>query len=369
LALRLGRGTVLRAGGGLYFDSSLAVTSDLLNVFAQPYSLWQMASPSPEVSGPARSLVSYGFAPNLRLPRVWQWSFGLEHAATDADVVSATYAGAQGRGLLRREIAGNNENLSGQANVTNNAASDYHSLQLQWRRRMAKQVQLNASYAWSHSIDNGSSDAVLHWIGSRFTAVNDRGNSDFDVRHSFNLALRMESNQSNRWLRQWALDASVHARTGFPINVQYAESAMGVTFANAFRPDLVGGVPLWLADSSAPGGVRLNRAAFLRRSGFEQGNLGRNAIAGFGMSQVDAALSRQFALRSAGKLLLRFEAFNLANQTNFADPVRYLASPMFGRSAAMLNLGLGNGTPASGLSPLLQIGGPRSLQVSLRWQF
>jgi Carboxypeptidase regulatory-like domain/TonB dependent receptor len=373
LAWRLGRNTVLRVGGGLYFDSSLAVTSDLLNVSGLPYSLWQVASPSPEVSGPARSFVRYGFAPGLRLPQVWQWSTGVERAVTEADVVSATYAGSRGRGLLRREVSGGNTNLSAQADVTNHGAANYHSLQLQWRRRMARHVQVNAAYAWSHSIDNSSSDAVLNWIAPGFAANGDRGSSDFDVRHSLNLAMRMESGARGGrweiWLRNWALDTSVHVRTGFPINVQYSESAMGVMFANAFRPDLVAGQPIWVSDNRTPGGQRLNRAAFTRRPGFEQGSLGRNAITGFGMSQVDTALNREFQLPGMGRLLLRAEAFNLANQTNFADPVRYLASPSFGKPTAMLNLGLGNGTPASGLSPLLQVGGPRSIQISLRWQF
>jgi hypothetical protein len=144
---------------------------------------------------------------------------------------------------------------------------------------------------------------------------------------------------------------------------------MGVMFANAFRPDVIAGQPLWLDDNRTPGGRRLNRAAFVRRPGFDQGNLGRNSITGFGMTQVDTALNREFALPHIGRFLLRAEAFNLANQSNFADPVRYLASPSFGKPTAMLNLGLGNGTPASGLSPLLQVGGPRSVQISLRWQF
>ena len=44
-------------------------------------------------------------------------------------------------------------------------------------------------------------------------------------------------------------------------------------------------------------------------------------------------------------------------------------SPVFGRSTSMLNLMLGTGSPGSGLSPLLQTGGPRSIQGSLRFQF
>ena len=41
----------------------------------------------------------------------------------------------------------------------------------------------------------------------------------------------------------------------------------------------------------------------------------------------------------------------------------------FGQSTSMLNQMLGTGSPGSGLAPLLQTGGPRSLQGSVRFQF
>jgi hypothetical protein len=66
---------------------------------------------------------------------------------------------------------------------------------------------------------------------------------------------------------------------------------------------------------------------------------------------------------------LRLEAFNAFNHPNFADPVRYLTSPIFGQSPSMLNMMLGTGSPGSGLSPILQVGGPRSLQGSIRFVF
>jgi hypothetical protein len=53
----------------------------------------------------------------------------------------------------------------------------------------------------------------------------------------------------------------------------------------------------------------------------------------------------------------------------FADPGRYLSSPMFGESSSPLNLMLGSGSPASGQSPAFQMGGSRSVQLSLRLSF
>jgi hypothetical protein len=118
-----------------------------------------------------------------------------------------------------------------------------------------------------------------------------------------------------------------------------------------------------------PGGRRLNRAAFREAPEATQGSLGRNTISGFGMAQLDLALRRDFPLDAQRSFELRFEAFNALNHPNFADPTAVLVNPLFGQSASLLNLMLGTGSPASGLAPMLQIGGARSLQASIRFRF
>jgi hypothetical protein len=138
---------------------------------------------------------------------------------------------------------------------------------------------------------------------------------------------------------------------------------------NAFRPNLVPDVPIWVANPSAPGGLSLNPQAFQAAPAGQQGNLGRNAVTGFGMSQIDLAVRREFRIADRGTLELRVEAFNTLNQANLADPVRYLNSPFFGQSTSMLNLMLGTGSSGSGLAPLLESGGPRSVEAVLRFRF
>jgi hypothetical protein len=152
------------------------------------------------------------------------------------------------------------------------------------------------------------------------------------------------------------------------------EQFQGVAYENISRPDLIGGVPVWISDPAAPGGQRINTAAFktVPLSALfnpQQGTLGRNALTGFGMSQLDLALRREFFNRDQRSLQLRFEAFNAINHANFADPIRFLSSPLFGQSSSMLNLMLGTGSPSSGLAPIFQAGGPRSVQISVRFKF
>jgi hypothetical protein len=103
----------------------------------------------------------------------------------------------------------------------------------------------------------------------------------------------------------WEVSVMLRARTGFPIDVLTTENYLGIGFDDFQRPDLVPGVPVWIRDSTI-GQHRLNPAAFTIPSGL-QGNLGRNAIAGAGMSQADLALERRFRLAGAARLDLRLE--------------------------------------------------------------
>jgi hypothetical protein len=350
--------TVLRAGGGVYYDSSMSIATDLLN--GGPLSIESLSS---SIHSPASSLLSYGFLPGLVLPFVGQWNVSLERAFGTHSVVSLGYVGSSARHLIRREVGGAGSTFTSLvALTTNHAESDYHGFEAQFRRRMSRGLQVMASYTWSHSIDNDSSDSFLLWAAP---GPSDRGASDFDLRHAFVASASYEPAA----LKGWALDAIVRARTGFPLTVLQSDEYQGLSLMNAFRPDLVYGQPLWLSSSGDPAGKRLNPAAFAPTRSGVQGTLGRNSIAGLGMSQLDLAVRREFRFSERRKLLLRIEAFNALNHANFADPARYLNSPVFGQSTSMLNMMLGTGSPGSGLAPILQTGGPRSLQGTVRFQF
>jgi len=144
----------------------------------------------------------------------------------------------------------------------------------------------------------------------------------------------------------------------------------------AIRPDLVPGQPLYLK-GAFPGGKAINPAAFtdpptdpVTGNLLREGDLGRNALRGFGAFQWDAAVRRTFALRESLHLEFRAEFFNLLNHPNFANPSGEFGVPQFGISTAMLNRGLSTGTQAgTGFSPLYQIGGPRSGQLALKVLF
>lgn len=358
--------TVIRGGFGVHYDSSLSIATDIVN--NGPFNI-----ASEFTSGrnaPFSSLLQYGFLPGLRLPQIQQWSLAVERSFADKNVLSLSYTGSKGKYLMRRELGGPGSNDSLRLVLaTNHGESEYHGLQFLYRRLQWKNLQGHVAYSWSHSVDNSSTDAGLHWAEDGYRPARDRGSSDFDVRHSLNAAFTYESSlQRSRLFRGWSFDGIFRARSGFPINVLNAEHTIGLNFANAFRPNLTG-APLWLNDTRAPNGRKLNPAAFARAPGTTQGNLGRNTISGFGMSQFDLALRREFRITEHKRLQFRVEAFNAFNHPNFGDPVRFLASPLFGESSSMLNLMMGTGSPGSGLSPVFQTGGPRSFQTVIRFRF
>jgi hypothetical protein len=358
--------TVIRAGLGLYYDSSLSLAGDLVN--GSPLSLTGFTSPRSTPFG--TTSLNFGFTPQLRLPAVKQWNISVERAFSGHDVVSLGYVGSSGGNLIRREVSAvaTNQLI---ALATNDGLSIYQALQAQYRRRLSHGLEGLVSYAWSHSIDNSSTDSGFYAFNSVSSIPQDRASSDFDVRQSLSAGFTYALPHSihSALLRDWELDGTFRARSGFPINVLDSDEFQGITYQDIYRPNLIGGVPIWISDPAAPGGRSINPAAFQAAPFGTQGDLGRNALTGFGMYQLDLAVQRDFLVTEHRALQLRMEAYNALNHPNFADPVPFLASPLFGQSNSMLNLMLGTGSPGSGLAPIFQAGGARSLRFVLRFHF
>lgn len=80
-------------------------------------------------------------------------------------------------------------------------------------------------------------------------------------------------------------------------------------------------------------------------------------------------MRRQFRLFRGSSLEIGVSAFNLLNQANFSNPIAYLGSALFGRPASMQNLMLGSGSPTTGLTPIFQSGGPRTVEIQIKIGF
>jgi len=381
---RPGRELVLRGGFGIFHDPGYG--SSMSAFSGAPYSnVRSLTSPlfplaSSDLSAPVLPATKpYGqlgaAERTLQSPAIWQWNATLERSYGPAQVLSIGYAGTRGSRLLRTETrASYSDDYDVLRIATNGASSSYHALQAQFRRRFARNLQMQVSYTWAHSIDSASSDMGMGGFATLFGS-GERGSSDYDIRHNLNasgswLLPAPRAAWMKAALGNWWSDFLFVARTGTPFDIVGVSSASSNSGSGGFggglfaqvRPDY-NGKPIWIDDSSVPGGRRLNRAAFDSPSGYAQGNLGRNALRGFGMSQLDLSLRRQLSLGEHRALHVAVQAFNLLNTPAFANPSRNE-----GASMTSANFGVASRMQTGGGS-LFQNGGPRSLQLALRFQF
>jgi Ca-activated chloride channel homolog len=387
-----GRELVLRAGLALFYDTGDAEVGYAFSdsqpftrggaAFGVPFDAAAPPAPASALGAPVSA-----FDPHLRLPYTLRWHATVERGLGRSQSISASYVGAAGRRLLlTRTLLDPSPDFPLARLTTNGAQSDYESAQLQFTRRMARGLQALVSYTWAKSLDDFSEDAPARALLRGDAPGGERGPSDFDVRHtvsgfvSYNLPTPFERGAWRALTRKWTLDALFEGRSARPLNVVYA-FPLSYGFA-LLRPDLLGGVPLYLRDSSAPGGTRLNAAAFALPGEMRQGTLGRNALRASPFYQLDLALGRRFDLNERFRLQLQAEAFNLLNHPNFDDPVATFADA--GRApgaSSPLRLNPYFGLPLSarggetwagqsaGFGPLYSAGGPRTIQFSLKLTF
>ena len=379
-------GTTLRAGLGLFYDLGNGQAAQAFGSVA-PFTAVKRLRNAPFPLDPARAVPPplsdleppygplYAFDAHLELPRTFQWSASIEQRLGRQQIISAGYVAAAGRRLLHEEVLVNpNRDFTLVRFATNAATSDYHALQVQFQRHLSRGLRAQGSYTWSHSIDTASEESEAGASLGKLNLDKERGPSNFDVRHLFAGALTLDipaytrSALSRLLLRNWSMDTIFRARTATPVNVIAGKTLLGESVIEVIRPDLVAGVPLYLPDAGVAGGRRINVEAFLPPAA-QQGTLGRNALRGFAFSQMDLALRRRFIITERVGLQFRMECFNIFNRPNFGNPNHDLSDRLFGQSTQMLAKSLGTGGINGGLSPLYQIGGPRSVQLVAKLNF
>jgi len=409
-------GTVLRGGFGIFYDLADGEVGNLVGFVAYPFGGLDffpsgatfpftpaMAVPPPIQPPSAANQGSLTvFDPNLQLPYTLQWNVALEQELGKQQTLTTSYIGSAGRRLIQSAfISSPNPDIGSAYLITNAATSDYNALQTQYQRRLSRGLQALASYTWSHSIDTASAGSVFgNTANGLVPSVNlnqNRGPSDFDIRNAFSAAVTYEipapkiNAFTNAIARGWSVQSIIVARSAPPVTVSDANFFAFQGASVTVRPDVVPGQPFYLYGANCaiveealgnlgpgqqcPGGKALNPAAFTNpptdTSGnpLRQGNLGRNALRGFGATQWDFAVHRDFAIHESLKLQFRAEMFNVLNHPNFGQPNSDFGFGGFGLSNQTLAQSLGGNVGNGGFDPLYQLGGPRSIQLALKLSF
>ncbi len=221
-------------------------------------------------------------------------------------------------------------------------------------------ISLDASYWWSKAIDLGAAytntatgdDGRQSQSQTETNAwVDVKGPSAFDQRHAMLLRsayatpkLPVGSNWLRRGLGSWDISSIVLVKTGTPFSVVTGSDGPGfgnVDGDQGDRPHLLDPSVLGRTISHPDTSLQLlPRTAFAYlKPGETRGNLGSNTFHKAGIGNVNASISRTFALAGDRRVIVRAESVNFFNTPQFAEPVRELTSPNYGFITNTLNDG------------------------------
>lgn len=380
---RPGHQTVLRAGFGTFYDlGNITGTAGYFGVgiaaasrgsnLPFPGSQARVDSLTLNASSPYNFSV-YTFDPNLKAPYSWQWNAALEQGLGDQKNLTISYVASLGNDLLFTRSASpqllGNANFSGAWGLyitTNPSSSSYNALQVQYQQSMFHGLQLLGSYTWSHAMDDNTSNFTSTYL--------QRADSNYDIRHNGQITLSYAPTGIGRGFSRaltsgWGLDSRISLRTATPLDITTGTSIYDNGTSVSPHPNRVAGQPLYIYDSTLPGGRRVNFNAFAAATdstgNVVEGNVRRNYARAFGTAQTDLALRRDFHIYERFGAQFRVEAFNIFNRINLGSVYNQLSqgSANFGRAYNLQSTQLG------GLNSLYQTGGPRSLQASLKLHF
>ena len=281
--------------------------------------------------------------------------------------------------------------------LENTSNSGYNALQMSLRRS-AGALQINASYTYSHSIDDASSRYDAGFANSYDPSAS-RASSSFDIRHMLNIGYIYDlpffkgTGLTHTFLGGWQYSGIASWQTGTPFSAtnsaNYPDNAGVGGNSNVVvgsYADVVGNpssnIPS-ASESSISGyaGLFYNPAAFAAPRGLTFGDSGRNFLRNPGRTNFDMALFKHFAIKESMAFEFRAEAFNIFNHTEFAPlngdggSASYNGGPSSGTNMANCYAGPDNsaGDPSClSQSNFLHLGAvhpARVLQLGLKFVF
>ena len=338
--------------------------------FEDPWRDFPGGNPFPAVSttsGPPTPFASYQYpiAFDIKMPRIQQWSLGVQTQLPGEFLFSTSYIGNHtsrlwnsrqlnepvyiaGVGDANRNCflngkpvpytvnpgtacstTGNTNNrrplslqdpakgiyFGGVAAREATGTSNYHGMLLSVQRRAASGINIGGNYTWSHCISDSPAPSDIVRFGDadlNRTIATQNGNCNSDRRHILNLTAVASTPQfGNPTLRMLG--------TGWRLSSIYRRSSGSyLSITGGVNRSLSGGTQVPNQILANPyldqkGLKYLNPGAFEQPAIGTFGNIGPRNILGVGTWAFDLALSRTFNVREKQKLEFRAEAFNVTN--------------------------------------------------------
>jgi hypothetical protein len=400
------RATVLRGGVGIFADA--LPTGAIDNFMAQAPLDPQFISGGPVPLSPAEAgnvfaasdasnasfvanyanggaVAPFSFynATAVKVPRYYEWSLELQQGLGWNTTFSTMYVGNHGS---HEEISNTALNafsatpfadlpasapdprfgvVSQQQNIAN---SNYSGLVATIRHDTRAGLTFQASYTYSHSLDEISNNSVspfgLNTFGRYADIINPQdpnnlraynyGNSDYDIRQNFTAnyvwsdGLRHLTNWGpNALMKGWSFSGTIFRHSGLPFTV-VSSGTTGLLEGSNYGPG--GGTQQVFADVLGPRTASCGASAALvtpsggasspclLTSNFADptvnwGQQRRNQFRGPGYFDMDFALEKGFSVPKweSAQFSLGARFFNVLNHPNFYFPVMDMDSPQFGQ--------------------------------------
>ncbi len=398
--------TVLRAAYGLYYDQPTVgqfVYNNIGNtgatgIYSNPAGSSPVFAPTvanfvfgtstfPTALSPTTSVGALAINPGYRQAYMQNFNLNVEQQFAKNTLMTVAYVGSVGRRLAyisdinqiqaqttrTRPLATTYPTLLAVNQVNGGGTSNYNSLQVSIKQAPWHGISANFYYTWSKSMD---------YVSSTTTPMNsynlraDYGPSTFDTRNTVTgfatYTLPTFTSRAKRLTQGYQATALFTFAGGQPMNILVGSNVSG-TGENKDRPNVVPGAARYVTrteltttTSSARTYQYLNKGAWVSPAAtgttvcYCYGNEHRDSIYGPGFGTVDMTLLKRTKISERVSSELRAEIFNIANQSNFANPSASITSSSFGVLTQTRN---------ASSAPGLGFGEPRNMQFALKLSF
>jgi hypothetical protein len=292
------------------------------------------------------------------VPKIYEWNFALQRSFGSDYVAQIAYVGSHGFNLnfpvdinqvpisqASSSATRPNPNYQGITGSTNNAISNYNSLQTSIQKRFTNGLSLNFNYVWSHMLDDQDSSGWGSRAGDQFYQSSydpsmNYGASNFDVRNSFKgdavydlpfghgRLFPIHNRILDEVVGGWQTSGTLILSTGNPFSV--TDNGNTYTLAGRQYPNRNPGVSMKPRHRTIY--EWYNPAAFTMPASGTFGNVRRNSLYGPGLEQVNLSAGKNFAIAEKMVLQVRADATNALNHPSFGVPQSSLSDAAPGQA-------------------------------------
>lgn len=281
-------------------------------------------------------------------PQIYQYNLSMQNELGTNMVFELAYVGSHAQNLKfptdinavpLNHLSSNNTQFrpyplfQGLGGWSNDAISNYNSLQASVRRRLSHGLSFDANYTWAHFTDSQDSSGWGSRSGNQnYQYANDApanySNSNFDIHNAFKsrLVYQLPFGKGRQFMNKgFLLDEVLGGWQASTTNIFQSGNPFSVSVNNGDTYQHAGtqfpnytGAPLYVTGKNHT--VWLNPSAFSLVAPGQFGNVRRNSLYGPGVELVNLSVGKTFDIHEAVKLQIRADASNAFNHANFGLP-------------------------------------------------